>query len=78
MQSLAVERSQRRPGGLVELVDLGAEAAAIDGIAQKRMAERGKMHANLVSAPRLQPAAYSARERIGGVWEGSFPRHIGA
>src|SRR5579872_5496166 len=57
VQSLAREFGRRAKGGLL-LGCFGARrlaTAAIDRIADQRMADMGEMHANLMRAARLQP-----------------------
>src|ERR1700752_1807041 len=61
MQCLAVERLERHLRSFGQFPDRGLEAFAIGLIAKERMADMGHMHADLVSAAGLQPAADEAR-----------------
>src|SRR5262249_34198922 len=63
MQSLSAKGGKRGSGVLGELASLGLEAAAVDGVAEQRMPDRGEVDADLVGAPGLEPAGEKARHR---------------
>src|SRR5262249_58277274 len=63
MQSLSAKGRERGFGVVGELASLGFEAAAVDGVAEERMPDRGEVDADLVGAPRLKPAGDQARHR---------------
>src|SRR6516165_4307382 len=63
MQSLSAKGRERGSGVVAELASLGFEAAAIDGIAEERMSDRGEVDADLMRAPGLKPAGDEARHR---------------
>ena len=51
MQSLSAKGRERGSGVVAELASLGFEAAAIDGVAEERMPDRGEVDADLMRAP---------------------------
>src|SRR5262249_50628587 len=63
MQSLSAKGCERGSGVVAELASFGFEAAAIDRVAEERMSDRGKVDADLVRAPGLEPAGDEARDR---------------
>src|SRR5260370_36883945 len=63
MQSLSAKGLERGSCVVGELASLGLEAAAIDGVAEERMPDRGEVDANLMRAPGLEPAGEEARDR---------------
>src|SRR6516162_3560 len=63
MQSLSAKGLERGSGVVAELIRFGFEAAAIDGVAEERMPDRGEVDADLMRAPGLEPAGDEARHR---------------
>src|SRR5258708_4855337 len=63
MQGLSAKGLEGRSGLGGEAGGLGLEASAIDVVAEERMADRGKMDADLMGAPGLQPAGQQAGDR---------------
>src|SRR5260370_31210796 len=63
MQSLSAKGRERGSGVVGELASLGLEAAAIDGVAEEGMPDRGEVDADLMGAPGLEPAGDEARHR---------------
>src|SRR6266481_6751285 len=63
MQSLSAKGRERGSGVVGELAGLVLEAAAIDGVAEERMPDRGEVDADLMGAPGLEPAGDEARHR---------------
>jgi len=63
MQSLSAKGRERGSGVVAELASLGFEAAAIDGVAEERMPDRGEVDADLMRAPGLEPAGEETRHR---------------
>src|SRR5262252_4521388 len=63
MQSLPAKGRERGSGVVAELASFGFEAAAIDGVAEERMPDRGEVDADLMRAPGLEPARDEARDR---------------
>src|SRR5262245_66119172 len=63
MQSLSAKGVERGSGIVGELIRLGLEAAAVDGVAEERMPDRGEVDADLVGAPGVEPAGDQARHR---------------
>src|SRR5205807_7327451 len=61
--SLSAKDRERGSGVVGELAGLGLEAAAIDGVAEERMPDRGEVDADLMGAPGLEPAGDEARHR---------------
>src|SRR5262245_47002270 len=63
MQGLPAKGGYRGTRLRPELVGLGPEAGAVDGITDERMADRGKVDPDLVGAAGLEPAGEQARYR---------------
>src|SRR5262249_47913841 len=63
MQSLSAKGIERGSGVVAELASLGFEAAAIDGVAEERMPDRGEVDADLMGAPGVELAGDQARHR---------------
>src|ERR1700730_14730497 len=63
MQSLSAKGRERGSGVVGELARFGLEAAAIDRVAEERMADRGEVEADLMRAPGLEPAGDETRHR---------------
>src|SRR5215831_7943323 len=63
MQTLSAKGIERGSGVVAELASLGFEAAAIDGIAEERMPDRGEVDADLMRAPGFEPAGEETRHR---------------
>src|SRR4029077_2257729 len=63
MQGLPAEGVERVPGVRPELMGLSLEAGTVDVIPQQRVPDRGKVNADLVRAPGLQPARQEAHHR---------------
>src|SRR5215475_11694592 len=63
MQSLSAKGFERGSGVVGELIRLGLEAAAIDGVAEERMPDRREVDADLMRAPGLEPAGDETRHR---------------
>src|SRR5689334_14357821 len=62
MQGLAAESLEHHLRRLWEFADRGFEAFAIGLIAEKRMADMSHVHADLMGAAGLEPAAHKARK----------------
>src|ERR1700686_2669607 len=63
MQGLSSKPCQRLAGFRREAGALGSKAGPIGVVAQKGMADRGQMDANLVRAPGQEPAGQQACDR---------------
>src|SRR6476469_6965926 len=63
MQRLPAKGVERVPGVRPELMGLGLEAGPVDVVPQQWVPDRGKVNADLVRAPGLQPARQEGRHR---------------
>ena len=64
MEGLPVQAGQRRLGFWAEPVGLGLEVGAVDGIAQKRVADMGEVDPDLVGAAGFELAGEQRGDRL--------------
>ena len=63
MKCLSAKGLQRAFGLPGKLIRFALEAAAVDLVAEERMADGGEVHADLMGASGLEPAGEEARHR---------------